>query len=725
MLDESFEEPLRRRRNEAELRRVLQERFPVAADITRVIETFVAARLLRRFGEAPGSQLEVAHEALLRHWDHIYRLVTGEEVKERLLRLRQIRRDAVEWLGRGRTDDYLSLRGERLTRAVTYVEAGWLAEAESREYVEACLKRQGQERLLEQRAKGAERFRRYTWRVAAGLAAAVIAVVALTASFLRSQRAEARAVQQEIIAHGQQLAVQAVANAENRLDLALLLGMEAERKGAPRALINTFAVSPSVNTFLRAHTNRVTSVAFTPDGTTMASAGVDRHVYLWNVGALDIARPPLRTDATVNALRFSADGNTLAGACADGTIVLWNLTSDDVVASALSLKGHRGAVNDLDFSPDGKQLVSASADQTLMLWDVAGRRSIRALAAHKDEVSAVVFVNAATVASGGKDRSVILWDVKSGKTLRRLPQRSEEILSLAISRADDSLAIGYGDGAVGVWPLSGAQNSGRVLKGHTRGVSRVAFSADGTQLASASRDRSVRLWDMKVNNPEPVVLSGYREETYALAFGAEDTMLASGSGDGQIVLWNSRAGSLTQLLVLAPSAVERVAFDQSGSTLVTSGRGGLVFHDVATNEMHRIDTTPPFVTSLAVSSDDKIAVSGDCGTHGAASEHCRTGDIMMLSAVTGESLRDVVGAHPGVDLQPGVQLGRETTGIGRARGRHQNLGCRDRSTERIGDYGHIAGQCPELQSRRSVSCGRHGPRGHRMGCGKRGTDQAD
>ena len=99
MLDENFEEPLRRRRNEAELTQVLQARFPTPGDVAKVIDEFVAAGLLRRFGEGPNGQLEVAHEALLRHWDHIYRLVTGAEIKERLHLVKQIGREASDWVG--------------------------------------------------------------------------------------------------------------------------------------------------------------------------------------------------------------------------------------------------------------------------------------------------------------------------------------------------------------------------------------------------------------------------------------------------------------------------------------------------------------------------------------------------------------------------------------------------------------------------------------------------
>jgi hypothetical protein len=121
VLDENFEEPLRRRRNEIELTRVLvARRTGTAGDVDAVITRFVAAGLLRQFGEGPQRQIEVAHEALLRHWDHINRLVTGQEVKERLHLVKQIGREAAEWVSRNRPQGYLNLRGERLERALEY-----------------------------------------------------------------------------------------------------------------------------------------------------------------------------------------------------------------------------------------------------------------------------------------------------------------------------------------------------------------------------------------------------------------------------------------------------------------------------------------------------------------------------------------------------------------------------------------------------------------------------
>ena len=158
VLDENFEEPLRRRRNEAELTAVLRTRLPAAEeDVAAVVEQFTKAGLLRRFGDGSQRQIEVAHEALLRHWEHINRLVTGERVKEQLHLVKQVGREAAEWVSRGKSEGYLNLRGERLERALEYAKDGWLAEIETTEYVEACDAREREEKLREAQAQEAKR----------------------------------------------------------------------------------------------------------------------------------------------------------------------------------------------------------------------------------------------------------------------------------------------------------------------------------------------------------------------------------------------------------------------------------------------------------------------------------------------------------------------------------------------------------------------------------------
>ncbi|MEA3091824.1 MAG: hypothetical protein QOJ04_3166, partial [Caballeronia sp.] len=153
VLDENFEEPLRRRRDETELISAMQLSGYAAADIGRVISDFVGHYLVRRFGDTPDSQLEVAHEALLRNWPHITDILTGSNVKERLHLVQEIRREAVEWLDRGRRDDELRVHGDRLVRAVTSATQGWLVGRTAAEYIAACQRREAENRGRDKRLR--------------------------------------------------------------------------------------------------------------------------------------------------------------------------------------------------------------------------------------------------------------------------------------------------------------------------------------------------------------------------------------------------------------------------------------------------------------------------------------------------------------------------------------------------------------------------------------------
>src|SRR5262249_14358146 len=133
------------------------------------------------------------------------------------------------------------------------------------------------------------------------------------------------------------------------------------------------------------HKDEAWSVAFSPDGSTLASGSDDtdeKHtIKLWDPANGELIRGWSAGTGTVSALAFEPQGRVLASAHLGkpGEIRLWDPNTGRQHAT---LSGHANSVRSVTFSPDGKALASASSDRSIRLWDVPAQRCLRVLQVH-------------------------------------------------------------------------------------------------------------------------------------------------------------------------------------------------------------------------------------------------------------------------------------------------------------------------------------------------------
>jgi eukaryotic-like serine/threonine-protein kinase len=273
-----------------------------------------------------------------------------------------------------------------------------------------------------------------------------------------------------------------------------------------------------------------TDVAFSPQGTLLASASDDGTVKLWDVAHKRLVRTLKGHQETVRRVTFNRDGTMLASGSADGTVRLW-----DTAGQALAvLKGHE-EVNAVAFSLDGK-LLAAAYYRTVGVWDVTtGRlRSTRTCKGNTFAVRSVGFTPDGTnlLAWNGTD-CVTFWDMATGKESGSIAEKAEGgVNAMALSPDGKTLVVFHGQESLNLWDVRTRASRG-VLKGFAFGQ-RPVFTPDSRDIA-VSHDRIATVVDIASGEPRLVLEAD--KDIDCLAFSEDGTICAAGNGN-IVTLWD-------------------------------------------------------------------------------------------------------------------------------------------------------------------------------------------
>jgi WD40 repeat protein len=605
---------------------------PEAFEIT--LSTLTDYRLVTT-GTKPSASGEVvtvdlSHEAMITGWPTLASWIEQHREAER--KRRRLREQAEEWTRLGRSaggllDDVQLAGAERYLADEATVDIG--IDPAIRELVAASRSR-------------ADQRRRRQRAMAAALVTTTCIALAFGAWAFASQRiasTEALRSQSMLLARVSETDVDDPA-------LAGLLSLEALRRSdtveARGALLASLVSAPGLEARWIEDRQSLLSVVVSREAGLVAAAGSTNEpapssprILLWDLRTSELAGVlEGRHDDEVTALAFTPDGTSLASAGRDDRVVLWDLAEqqatrvlqadpDDLPADVPRCRGDDepdtiGDVRALAFSPDGKVLASGGHDQLIRLWDLA-EGGDRHLSGHACDVLGLAFApDGSELVSVSRDDTVRFWDPATGEESDRLGQPDLSAWGSPESTAGDLRAVAYRpdgkqvayagqDGHITLVPTRRPlvpQPSGPT---HTERVFGLAYSPDGALLASASRDRSIR-----ISSDGGQVEHVLPDHARSVAWLDERRLLSVGGQEG-VRIWEP--GRLSPLVTrLDGAGATRVAVLVGDSIVGARDDGDLIVWDA--DGVARTAPAPPgagAARSIATLGDGRVVVGHETG----------------------------------------------------------------------------------------------------------------
>jgi eukaryotic-like serine/threonine-protein kinase len=304
----------------------------------------------------------------------------------------------------------------------------------------------------------------------------------------------------------------------------------------------------------RGHVSPVCSLSWLADGRRIVSASNEKPVHLWDAMTGNQLQLYQDASAAVRVVAGSPDGSCIATAGVDALVRVWDFTSNRLITT---YRGHVGnAVNAIAWSPKQQLLASAATDGTVHVWDATTGQPLAIYRGHAGSVSMLAWSpNEPSpgrdyhIVSGGDDTSVQTWEASTGRNVALYQGQPAKVLSVAWSPnvyvsslgpgsfsnapRGSRVACGREDGMVQMWDTTA--NREILSYRYSAPISIVAWSPDGRRFAYASDNKTVEVWDTTTNRK--LVTFPHTAPPRVMAWSPDGKYIASGGGDTTILVW--------------------------------------------------------------------------------------------------------------------------------------------------------------------------------------------